>query len=175
MRSQYGVVRFVGESLSVTGANWSAAIRNPFQRFGSTGEGLENHRSPTCASPATSRRSARFTSSRRAPIRRPRQILDHPHDDRRKPMTEKRPHHRQRHQRLVADRDCAVDAAEKVRGTPPGNIRYRVSRMTREPRMPQKDAAWQVMEAALPQGERRRPLPAWRGKSTIRRARKSWR
>jgi hypothetical protein len=26
----------------VTGANWSAAITNPFRRFGSTGEGLEN-------------------------------------------------------------------------------------------------------------------------------------
>ena len=26
----------------VTGANWSAAIANPFRRFGSTGEGLEN-------------------------------------------------------------------------------------------------------------------------------------
>jgi DNA topoisomerase VI subunit B len=26
----------------VTGANWSAAISNPFRRFGSTGEGLEN-------------------------------------------------------------------------------------------------------------------------------------
>ena len=26
----------------VTGANWSAGINNPFRRFGSTGEGLEN-------------------------------------------------------------------------------------------------------------------------------------
>jgi hypothetical protein len=30
----------------------------------------------------------------------------------------------------------------------PGNIRYRVSRMTREPRTTQKEAAWQIMEAA---------------------------
>ena len=30
----------------------------------------------------------------------------------------------------------------------PGNIRYRVSRMTREPRATQREAAWQVMEAA---------------------------
>jgi hypothetical protein len=30
----------------------------------------------------------------------------------------------------------------------PGNIRYRVSRMTREPRTTQKEAAWEVMEAA---------------------------
>ncbi len=33
----------VGESrMFVTGANWSAAIGNPFRRFGSTGEGLES-------------------------------------------------------------------------------------------------------------------------------------
>ena len=30
----------------------------------------------------------------------------------------------------------------------PGNIRYRSSRMTREPRTTQKEAAWSVMEAA---------------------------
>ena len=30
----------------------------------------------------------------------------------------------------------------------PGNVRYRVSRMTREPRTTQKEAAWEVMEAA---------------------------
>src|SRR6476620_3241965 len=30
----------------------------------------------------------------------------------------------------------------------PGNIRYRASRMTREPRTTQKEAAWEVMEAA---------------------------
>jgi DNA topoisomerase VI subunit B len=35
--SQNGVARKI-----VTGANWSAAIDNPFRRFGSTGEGLEN-------------------------------------------------------------------------------------------------------------------------------------
>jgi hypothetical protein len=26
-----------------TGANWSAAIKNPFRAFGATGEGLETH------------------------------------------------------------------------------------------------------------------------------------
>ena len=31
-----GIVRQI-----ITGANWSAAIENPFRRFGSTGEGLE--------------------------------------------------------------------------------------------------------------------------------------
>ena len=30
----------------------------------------------------------------------------------------------------------------------PGMIRYRVSRMTREPRTTQKEAAWQIMEEA---------------------------
>jgi hypothetical protein len=30
----------------------------------------------------------------------------------------------------------------------PGNIRYRLSRMTKEPRMTQKDAAWKIMEVA---------------------------
>ena len=29
-------------AIFVTGANWSAAINNPFRRFGSTGEGLES-------------------------------------------------------------------------------------------------------------------------------------
>ena len=30
----------------------------------------------------------------------------------------------------------------------PGNVRYRASRMTREPRTTQKEAAWAVMEVA---------------------------
>jgi hypothetical protein len=43
----------------------------------------------------------------------------------------------------------------------PGNIRYRMSRMTREPRTSQKDAAWQVMkEAYLAASGGRRRLPA---------------
>jgi len=37
-----GRLNLVGGRLFVTGANWSAAIENPFRRFGSTGEGLEN-------------------------------------------------------------------------------------------------------------------------------------
>ena len=37
-----GVVAFAGGRLFVTGANWSAAISNPFRRFGSTGEELES-------------------------------------------------------------------------------------------------------------------------------------
>jgi hypothetical protein len=43
----------------------------------------------------------------------------------------------------------------------PGNIRYRASRMTREPRTSQKDAAWQIMrEAYFAASGGRRGLPA---------------
>ena len=58
----------------------------------------------------------------------------------------------------------------------PGNIRYRASRMTREPRTTQKEAAWEVHGSGL-HGRKRRtaPCPRWRGKSTTRRAPRSWR
>jgi hypothetical protein len=42
----------------------------------------------------------------------------------------------------------------------PGNIRYRVSRMTREPRTSQKEAAWEVMEAAYMAASAGGKLPA---------------
>jgi hypothetical protein len=42
----------------------------------------------------------------------------------------------------------------------PGMIRYRVSRMTKEPRTTQKDAAWQVMEAAYMAASGNDTLPA---------------
>jgi hypothetical protein len=42
----------------------------------------------------------------------------------------------------------------------PGNIRYRVSRMTREPRTTQKDAAWQIMEEAYMAASANGTLPA---------------
>src|SRR5262245_3574463 len=42
----------------------------------------------------------------------------------------------------------------------PGMIRYRVSRMTREPRTTQKDAAWQVMEQAYMAASSNGRLPA---------------
>jgi hypothetical protein len=42
----------------------------------------------------------------------------------------------------------------------PGMIRYRVSRMTKEPRTTQKDAAWQVMEAAYMAASAGDTLPA---------------
>jgi hypothetical protein len=42
----------------------------------------------------------------------------------------------------------------------PGNIRYRASRMTREPRTTQKEAAWEVMEAAFMAASGNGTLPA---------------
>jgi hypothetical protein len=42
----------------------------------------------------------------------------------------------------------------------PGNVRYRVSRMTTEPRTSQKDAAWQVLEAAYMAASGGGALPA---------------
>ena len=38
----------------------------------------------------------------------------------------------------------------------PGMVRYRVSRMTKEPRTTQKEVAWQVMEGCLLGRQRRR-------------------
>ena len=57
----------------------------------------------------------------------------------------------------------------------PGNIRYRVSRMTKEPRATQKEAAWTVMKAAYMAASGNACCPLRRGKSTTRRAPKSWR
>jgi len=42
----------------------------------------------------------------------------------------------------------------------PGNVRYRVSRMTKEPSTSQKDAAWRVMEASYRAASGSRGLPA---------------
>jgi hypothetical protein len=42
----------------------------------------------------------------------------------------------------------------------PGNIRYRASRMTREPRTTQKEAAWEVLEAAYMAASHGGTLPA---------------
>src|SRR6476620_2139916 len=42
----------------------------------------------------------------------------------------------------------------------PGNIRHRFSRMTREPRTTQKDAAWEIMEAAYMAASGNGTLPA---------------
>jgi hypothetical protein len=42
----------------------------------------------------------------------------------------------------------------------PGNVRYRVSRMTKEPHTSQKDAAWEIMEKAYLAASGPRRLPA---------------
>jgi hypothetical protein len=42
----------------------------------------------------------------------------------------------------------------------PGMIRYRVSRMTKEPRTTQKEAAWQIMEEAYMAASNKDTLPA---------------
>ena len=42
----------------------------------------------------------------------------------------------------------------------PGMVRYRASRMTKEPRTSQKDAAWEVMEAAYMAASGNNTLPA---------------
>ena len=42
----------------------------------------------------------------------------------------------------------------------PGMIRYRVSRMTKEPRTTQKEAAWQIMEEAYMAASANGTLPA---------------
>src|SRR6516162_2693967 len=42
----------------------------------------------------------------------------------------------------------------------PGNIRYRVSRMTKEPRTTQKEAAWEILEQAYMAASANDSLPA---------------
>src|SRR5215831_10394556 len=42
----------------------------------------------------------------------------------------------------------------------PGMVRYRSSRMTREPRTTQKEAAWEIMEAAYMAASANDTLPA---------------
>jgi Topoisomerase 6 subunit A/Spo11, Toprim domain len=63
-------------------------------------------------------------------------------------------------------RDCVETATakwtkqKKSEERHPGNVRYRVSRMTREPRITQKDAAWEVLEAAYMAASAGGRLPA---------------
>jgi hypothetical protein len=57
----------------------------------------------------------------------------------------------------------------------PGMIRYRASRMTKEPRTTQKEAASQIMEEAYMAASGNGTLPLWPGKSSIKRAPRSWR
>jgi hypothetical protein len=76
-------------------------------------------------------------------------------------MTEKRP-------RNIANDfiDCVEKATrqwtrqKKSEERHPGNVRYRASRMTREPRTSQKEAAWEVLEAAYMAASGNGALPA---------------
>jgi hypothetical protein len=75
---QSGLDRGGVSRLFVTGATWSAAINNPFRRFGSTGEGLESTLAKVRASePAGQLRPSSGLGA--YPVRRSRQEFDHPH------------------------------------------------------------------------------------------------
>src|SRR6516165_11770381 len=81
------------------------------------------------------------------------------------PLTEKRKSTRPRS--IADDIIDAVETAtskwtrqKKSEERHPGNIRYRASRMTREPRTTQKEAAWQVMEQAYMAASSNGRLPA---------------
>ena len=134
----------------VTGANWSAAIVNPFRRFGSTGEGLENTLAKVRANASQPVICALHLASARlqfADRGKSSIILT---DDAEQPDD-----YEQRPRNIANDiLDCVETATakwtrqKKSEERHPGNIRYRVSRMTKEPRTTQKEAAWEVMEAA---------------------------
>src|SRR5262245_455892 len=68
--------------------------------------------------------------------------------------------YRQRHPRLRRDCNCQWTRQKKSEERHPGNVRYRASRMTREPRTTQREAAWQVMEEAYLAASGNGTLPA---------------
>jgi hypothetical protein len=79
------------------------------------------------------------------------------------PMTKKP----SRPRNIANDMIDAVEAAtskwtrqKKSEERHPGMIRYRMSRLTREPRTSQKEAAWQVMEEAYMRASGNGTLPA---------------
>src|SRR5260370_34256834 len=81
------------------------------------------------------------------------------------PMTEKEKPARPRN--IANDIVDAVETAtskwtrqKKSEERHPGNIRYRTSRMTREPRTTQKEAAWEVLEGAYMAASGNGTLPA---------------
>jgi hypothetical protein len=61
----------------VTGANWSAAISNPFRAFGSTGEGLESTLAKVRAD-ASQPVICAASGIGVHPVCRSRQVIDHP-------------------------------------------------------------------------------------------------
>ena len=142
----------------ITGANWSVGINNPFRAFGSTGEGLEstlakvraNASQPVICALHLASAYIQYADRGKSSI-----ILT---DNASSPMT-KQP----RPRNIANDILDAVETAtskwtrqKKSEEKHPGMIRYRMSRMTKEPRTTQKDAAWQIMEASLHGRERQR-------------------
>ena len=116
----------------VTGANWSAAIGNPFRRFGSTGEGLESTLAKVRANANQRRSSARFTWPRRASNSpTAARVRSSSLTTRSSPMTKPRP-------RNIAndildcgrDRDREMDAAEEIRGA--ASRQYPLSRVAHD-------------------------------------------
>ena len=57
----------------------------------------------------------------------------------------------------------------------PGMVRYRMSRMTKEPRTSQKEAAWQIMEEAYLKASANDTLPALARQIYYQARPKSWR
>src|SRR6476660_600478 len=80
------------------------------------------------------------------------------------PMTTKKP---QRPRNIADDMIDAVETAtrkwtrqKKSEERHPGMIRYRASRMTKEPRTTQKDAAWEILEESYMAASGNDTLPA---------------
>ena len=159
----------------IPGVNWSPGINNPFQSIGKSGEGLdailENVRAssgllslPACMSRVRGSRTG--TGANRQSWSRVKW----------------------RTTTMAKNKNMATDILDVVReGTKrwtrtikseerhPGMIRYRMSRMTKEPLTKQKHAAWEIMEAAYLRASANDTLPAQCGKSIIKRGPKSWR
>ena len=145
----------------VTGANWSAAIAIRSAASDRPAKGWRA-RWRRCAPTPISRSSARFTWPRRASSSpTAARVRSSSPTTRSSPMTKPRP-------RNIANDilDCVETATakwtrqKKSEERHPGNIRYRMSRMTREPRTTQKEAAWEVMEAAYMAASGGGTLPA---------------
>jgi hypothetical protein len=143
-----------------TGANWSARHHQPVPPFWENRRGIGEHsgqgpyrrrsagdlRGAPCFgvySPTGAKARSSSTTTRSSP------------------MTTKRPRN------IANDFIGCIETAtakwtkqKKSEERSPGNVRYRASRMTAESRTTQKDAAWQVMEAAYMAASDNDKLPA---------------
>ena len=146
--------------------SWSAPIGAPRSGIRSAPSDARARawktRSPRCAPTTTSRSSARCTSLRPA-CNSPTvaRVRSSSLTTRGNPMTEPRP-------RNIANDiiECVESATakwtrqKKSEERHPGNIRYRVSRMTKVPRVSQKEVAWEIMEVAYMAASANGTLPA---------------